>query len=302
MDDIKMDDIKMDDIKMDDMGTDNIKTDAVKMKTMKIGNKIFETEKHTYIMGILNMTPDSFSDGGSYRTVDEALFRVAQMLREGADIIDVGGESTRPGYAMTLTREEETERVVPVIEKIRERFDTAISVDTYHAAVAEAALRAGADLVNDIWGFKFDPAMAGIVKQYDAACCLMHNKQNTVYGHLIEECLSQLRECVRLAKAAGIAEDKIIVDPGVGFGKTYEQNLKVIKHLADFGCLGYPVLLGASRKSVIGLTLDVPVGERVTGTCVTTVLAVLAGAAFVRVHDIRENKQAVMMAEAVKYS
>ncbi|MCI6019376.1 MAG: dihydropteroate synthase [Clostridiales bacterium] len=268
---------------------------------MKIGNRIFDIGSHTYIMGILNVTPDSFSDGGSYKTVDDALYRTEQMIGEGADIIDVGGESTRPGYKKTLTNEEEMARVLPVIEKIREKFDIPISIDTHKAQVAEAAILAGADLVNDIWGFKYDAKMADIVKKYDAACCLMHNKNEAVYHNFMKECADELKSSVMLAKAAGISDDKIMIDPGVGFGKTYEHNLIVLKHLKDFNALGYPVLLGASRKSVIGLTLDTSVDDRVIGTCVTTAFAAAAGTAFVRVHDIKANKQAIMMAEAINH-
>lgn len=271
------------------------------IKQMKIGNRIFDIGSHTYIMGILNVTPDSFSDGGSYKTVDDALYRTEQMIGEGADIIDVGGESTRPGYKKTLTNEEEMARVLPVIEKIREKFDIPISIDTHKAQVAEAAILAGADLVNDIWGFKYDAKMADIVKKYDAACCLMHNKNEAVYHNFMKECVDELKSSVMLAKAAGISDDKIMIDPGVGFGKTYEHNLIVLKHLKDFNALGYPVLLGASRKSVIGLTLDTSVDDRVIGTCVTTAFAAAAGTAFVRVHDIKANKQAIMMAEAINH-
>lgn len=267
---------------------------------IKIGKKVFDLENHTYIIGILNMTPDSFSDGGSYKTIDDALYRVQTMIEEGADIIDVGGESTRPGYVMNLSDDEEMERILPVIENINERFEIPISVDTYKAKVAEAAIKSGASLVNDIWGFKFDSNMAGIVKKYNVACCLMHNKNKAVYHDFMTECLNELQECIEIAQAAGIGDDKIIVDPGVGFGKSYDHNLTVLHSLARFNELGYPVLLGASRKSVIGLTLDVPVDERIIGTCVTTVMAVLAGSAFVRVHDISANRQAIVMAEAIK--
>lgn len=266
---------------------------------MRIGQRTFDIGSSTYIMGILNVTPDSFSDGGKYNSLDDAMYRVESMISEGADIIDVGGESTRPGYEKIVV-EEEIQRVVPVIEKIRQYFDIPVSVDTYKAPVAEAALAAGADLVNDIWGFKYDFDMAGIVKKYDAACCLMHNRQDKIYTHLIRDCLDDLQGSIDIARAAGIEKDRIMIDPGVGFAKTYEQNLQVLKSLAQFNALGYPVLLGASRKSVIGLTLDVPTDERLIGTCVTTVQAVLSGTAFVRVHDIKANRQAILMAQAIK--
>lgn len=265
---------------------------------MRIGSREFDTEHQTYIMGILNVTPDSFSDGGKYSRIDAALAHAEEMIRDGADIIDVGGESTRPGH-MQITDEEETARVVPVIEALKARFDTPVSVDTYKSAVAREALKAGADLVNDIWGLKYDPQMAGLIAESGAACCLMHNRNNTDYRQFIPEFLDDMRECVRLAGEAGIARDKIILDPGVGFGKTYEMNLEVISRLEVMHELGLPILLGTSRKSVIGLTLDLPPEEREEGTLVTTVFGVQKGCAFVRVHDVEKNKRAIRMTRAL---
>lgn len=265
---------------------------------MIIGNKEFKLNEKPYVMGILNVTPDSFSDGGTHNKFDDALYATEQMINDGADIIDVGGESTRPGYTL-ISDEEEIGRVVPVIEAIRERFDTVISLDTYKAGVAEAGIRAGADLINDIWGLKYDPKMAGVIAKGDVACCLMHNRDNSNYADFLKEWYDETAECVTLAKAAGIADDKIILDPGVGFGKTYEQNLITIKYMDKLKTLGYPLLLGTSRKSVIGLTLDTPVTDRVLGTAVTTVFAVQQGYAFVRVHDIKANKQAIQMTKAI---
>lgn len=212
-------------------------------------------------MGILNVTPDSFSDGGRYDGLDRAIEHAKQMIQEGADIIDVGGESTRPGHVQ-ITEEEEIARVVPVIKKLKEEFDIPVSIDTYKSAVAAAAIEAGADLVNDIWGLKYDPEMAGLIARTGVACCLMHNRDNTEYQEFLTDFMEDMRECVELAKNAGIADDKIILDPGVGFGKTYEMNLEIIDKLEIMKELGYPVLLGTSRKSVIGLTLDLPVEER----------------------------------------
>lgn len=265
---------------------------------MRIGNKDFDVKNKTYIMGILNVTPDSFSDGGKYSRIDAALAHAEEMIRDGADIIDVGGESTRPGH-IQITDEEEIARVVPVIEAIKARFDTPVSVDTYKSAAAREALKAGADLVNDIWGLKYDPEMAHVITAGGAACCLMHNRDNTDYGQFIPEFLDDMRECVRLADAAGIARDKIILDPGVGFGKTYEMNLEIISRLEVMHELGFPILLGTSRKSVIGLTLDLPPAEREEGTLVTTVCGVQKGCAFVRVHDVEKNKRAVRMTRAL---
>lgn len=266
---------------------------------MQIGNRTFDTEKHTYLMGILNVTPDSFSDGGKFQQEDAALYRVQQMQEEGAHMIDIGGESTRPGH-VAITEEEEIQRIVPIIELIKTRIDIPISVDTYKAKVAEAALQAGADLVNDIWGLKHDPAMAGLIAESGAACCLMHNRKHTGCRVFMEEIKQDFRETIALAEQAGISREKIILDPGVGFGKSYENNLEVIHKLEELKELGYPLLLGTSRKSVIGLALDLPVTERVEGTLVTTVLAVMKYCGFVRVHDIEANRRAIQMAEAIR--
>lgn len=265
---------------------------------MRIGSRDFATTGHTYIMGILNVTPDSFSDGGKFNQIDAALKHAEEMIRDGADVIDIGGESTRPGYTK-ISDEEETDRVVPVIEAVKKEFGIPISVDTYKSGVAEAAAQAGADLINDIWGLKYDPHMAEFIAKSGLACCLMHNRDNTEYRNFMEDVKQDLRETIALAKAAGIEDDKIILDPGVGFAKSYENNLEVIRRLKEFNELKYPVLLGTSRKSVIGLTLDLPAAERVEGTIVTTVMAVEAGCMFVRVHDVKENHRAIQMAEAI---
>jgi len=265
---------------------------------MKIGRREFDTAHHTYIMGILNVTPDSFSDGGRYNRLDPALFHVEEMLREGMDILDIGGESTRPGYQQ-VAWEEEAGRVVPVIEAVKKRFDVPVSLDTCKAGVAREGIQAGADLVNDIWGLKGDPEMAGVIAGAKVPCVLMHNRKEAVYEDFLKDVVSDLRETVLLAKKAQIDRERIILDPGIGFGKTYEQNLQMLHALERLRELDFPVLLGASRKSVIGLTLDLPVTERLEGTLVTTVLGVLKGCAFVRVHDVKENVRAVKMAEAV---
>ena len=265
---------------------------------MKIGNRFFDTKNHTYIMGILNVTPDSFSDGGKWNHMDEALKHTEAMIADGADIIDIGGESTRPGHT-PVSADEEAQRVLPVIEAVKKHFDIPVSVDTFKSSVAESSIQAGADLVNDIWGLKYDPKMAEVIAKGDVACCLMHNRDNSNYADFLKEWYDETAECVTLAKAAGIADDKIILDPGVGFGKTYEQNLITIKYMDKLKTLGYPLLLGTSRKSVIGLTLDAPVTDRVLGTAVTTVFAVQQGYAFVRVHDIKANKQAIQMTKAI---
>ena len=265
---------------------------------MKIGNKSFDTAEHTYIMGILNVTPDSFSDGGKWNTPDEALGRAEQMVKDGADIVDIGGESTRPGHEQ-ITEEEEIQRVVPVIEAVKARIDVPVSVDTYKSRVAEAALKAGADLVNDIWGLKYDSRMAALIAETGAACCLMHNKEKAEYEEFYQDMLRETEACVKIAREAGIPDNKIILDPGIGFGKTYEMNLETLHYMERFHTFGYPMLLGTSRKSVIGLTLNLPADQREEGTLVTTVMAVMKKYAFVRVHDVKANKRAIQMAEAI---
>ena len=263
---------------------------------MIIGNREFKDR--TYVMGILNVTPDSFSDGGTHNTIDTALKHTEKMINEGADIIDVGGESTRPGYTL-ISDDEEISRVVPVIEKIKDNFDIPISVDTYKSAVAEAAAKAGTDLINDIWGFKYDEKVAEITAKYNLACCLMHNRKEAVYNNFIEDVLSDLQESISIAEKHGVNKDKIVLDPGVGFAKTYEQNLEIINRLEELHKLNCPILLGTSRKSVIALTLNLPVNERVEGTIATTVIGVIKNSLFVRVHDVKENKRAILMTEKI---
>lgn len=265
---------------------------------MKIGNRDFAVQGHTYVMGILNVTPDSFSDGGKWNQRDRALRHVEDMIAQGADVVDVGGESTRPGH-VPVSEEEEMERVIPVIEAVKAAFDVPVSLDTYKARVAEEGIRAGADMINDVWGLKYDGRMARTVAESGLPCCLMHNRRDANYGNFAEDVRADLEETVRIAEAAGIERGKIILDPGVGFAKNYEQNLEILRRLGEFKELGLPMLLGCSRKSVIGLSLDLPADQRLEGTLVTTVFGVTAGYMFVRVHDVGENVRAVKMAEAV---
>lgn len=265
---------------------------------MQIGKRQFDTGHRTYIMGILNVTPDSFSDGGRFNNLDAALKHAEEMIHDGADILDVGGESTRPGYE-EVSAEEETGRIVPVIEKLKRSFDIPISVDTCKSQVAEEALKAGADLVNDIRGLTYDGRMAGVIAKYHVPCCLMHSRERAEYEEFLPDVLKDLEFSVNLAKAAGISDNQIILDPGIGFGKTYEMNLEMLKHMGTLHRLGYPLLLGTSRKSVIGITLDLPADQREEGTLATTVLAVQNGYSFVRVHDVKANYRAVKMTEAI---
>ncbi len=267
---------------------------------MIIGQKEFKEGRHTYVMGILNVTPDSFSDGGRYQLEERAVAHAQQMLADGADVIDVGGESTRPGY-IPVSEEEEIERVCGVIERLRREFAPVISIDTYKSRVAEEAVRAGAALINDIWGFRRDRKMASVAKKYQTACCLMHNREQAVYSDLMQEICEDLKESLRIARAAGVMPECIMIDPGIGigFGKTLEQNLEVIQRLDELHKLGCPLLLGTSRKSVIGQTLGLPVNERVEGTLATTAYAVMSGCLFVRVHDVKENVRFIKMMEAI---
>ena len=268
---------------------------------MEIGNKIFEPSEKTFVMGILNVTPDSFSDGGSYTSIDKAMEQTEKMIQQGADIIDVGGESTRPGHVQ-IGDEEEIRRVVPIIREIKKKFDIPVSIDTYKSAVAKAALEAGADLLNDIWGFRYDEKMAELAAEYDVPVCLMHNRDNLDYDDFMEDVKKDLQISLDIAEKYGVKKENIMLDPGVGFGKTYEQNLIVMNHLEEIVDMGYPVLLGTSRKSVIGLTLDLPVDEREEGTLATSVLGAIKGCQFVRVHDVEKNVRALKMTDAILHS
>jgi len=265
---------------------------------MIIGSREFAIGGRCYVVGILNVTPDSFSDGGKWVTLDRALRRAEDMIRCGADMIDVGGESSKPGHT-PITAQEETDRAAPVIEALRGRFDVPLSIDTYKSAVAEAALRAGADLVNDIWGFRHDPDMAGAAARWGAACCLTHNRKRIDYEDFMPDMLDDLRESALIAQNAGVAGDKIILDPGIGFAKTYGMNLEAINKLDAVAGLGYPIMLGASRKSVIGLALGLPESDRVEGSLAAAVIGVMRGCSFVRVHDVSETRRAITMAEAI---
>lgn len=308
---------------------------------MKIGNKEFDmTNNHVYVMGILNVTPDSFSDGGKYSDPDKALRHAQQMIEEGADIIDIGGESTRP-YFIPVSIQEEIARVTAVVEMVKERFDVPVSVDTYKPEVMAACLEAGADLANDIWGLRHEvfndktntegrtSRMAEVVARFDVPVVIMHNdslgrsaedrdeelirsyaestgvsferaKEQAQEDNIIMRVFSGLEDSISIAKAHGIAEDKLILDPGIGFAKTQKENLKVLKWMKEIGdFFEYPMFLGASRKSVIGNALDLPAEEREEGTIVTSILAAEAGYKFVRVHDVKKNVRALRMIETI---
>lgn len=274
---------------------------------MIIGSKNFDLNNgHSYIMGILNVTPDSFSDGGKYSDIDAALKQAQQMVEDGADIIDIGGESTRPGYTQ-ISVEEELGRILPVIEKLKVNFDTPISVDTYKWNVADAVLNAGADMINDIWGLDYpeDPEheMAKVCAKHDVPVCVMHNNSEKLDCVNAEEFnnifIPQLQNRINIAREAGIRDENIILDPGVGFAKGLNENkwsIPAIKNLKD---LGYPVLLGISNKSIIGNISNLPVGERTEGTIALNVLGRTYGSDFFRVHDVRSNKRALEIADAI---
>lgn len=267
--------------------------------------KIFECRKHklsmgekTYVMGILNATPDSFSDGGAYHTVEEAIKRARAMIEEGADIIDVGGESTRPGY-IPVDAFEEINRVVPVIERLVKEFDVPISIDTSKAVVAEKALEAGADIINDVWGLQRDSDMADVVSKHGAGLIIMHNQDEKVYRDLMGDIIKFLRESIEIAEKAGIGRESIAIDPGIGFGKTLENNLEVMKRLKELNSLNLPVLLGTSRKSLIGNVLELPINERLEGTAATVTLGIANGVDIIRVHDVKEMARVARMTDAM---
>ena len=260
---------------------------------------MFEYGKRTYIMGILNVTPDSFSDGGNFNNIDAAIKHAREMIEDGVDIIDIGGESTRPGHKY-VEADEEIQRVIPVIKELKKEINVPISIDSYKSKVAEEALKLGVEMINDVWGLKRDKDMAKVVAKYDAHVCIMHNQDGTDYNEDIMESIKKsLNESISIALKAGVKKDKIVLDPGIGFGKTFEQNLEVLKRLDELNDLGYPILLGTSRKSVIGNVLNVEPKERLEGTIATTVLGVRDGVDIVRVHDVKENLKAAKMADAI---
>ncbi|WP_338835586.1 dihydropteroate synthase [Neomoorella thermoacetica] len=254
--------------------------------------------KRTLVMGIVNVTPDSFSDGGQFYDPGAAVEHAHQLVAEGADIIDVGGESTRPGHE-PVSAAEEWRRLEPVLTRLTREIKVPISVDTYKASTARRALEMGVDIINDIWGFRVDPEMARVCGQYQAAVVLMHNQEGTSYKDLMFDILTFLRQSIQLAEDNGVPPEKIIVDPGIGFGKDLDQNLEVMGRLEEFKVLGKPVLLGTSRKSMIGRTLDLPVDQRLEGTAATVALGIARGVDIVRVHDVRAMVRVARMTDAI---
>ena len=266
---------------------------------MIIGNREFDLEHHFYMMGILNVTPDSFSDGGKFNSLDSAMYQAEKLINDGADILDVGGESTRPGHER-ISEEEEIERICQVIDRLKIQFDIPISLDTYKPGVAKVGIQVGADMINDIWGLKWNTSIADVIAGSGVACCLMHNREQSEYGDFEKDVLKDLEHSLDIAAEEGIDYSKIILDPGIGFAKTYEQNLWMMANLECMHTFGLPVLLAASRKSVIGITLDLEKEKRLEGTLATSVVGVMKGCSFVRVHDIEENVRAVKMALTIR--
>ena len=265
---------------------------------IKAGPYELNYRNKTLIMGILNVTPDSFSDGGKYTQTEMAVKRAAQMVADGADLIDIGGESTRPGYTR-ISDEEEIERVVPMIEAITKNVDVPISVDTYKSEVAKQALEAGAHIINDIWGVKADPNMAKVAAEHNVPIILQHNRKEAEYDFFSRDVYNDLYKSVGLARIAGVRPENIILDPGIGFAKSHEQNLEMMRNLDTMVSLGYPVLLGTSRKSLIGQVLDLPVSERLEGTGATVCYGIQKGCQLIRVHDVKEMARMAKMMDAL---
>lgn len=271
-------------------------------RSYQLGEASLTLGERTLVMGILNVTPDSFSDGGRYNNVERAVQHAREMVAEGADIIDIGGESTRPGH-VPVSEQEELERVIPVVEALhRELPHIPLSVDTYKAQVAYEALKAGAHIINDVWGFKAEPRMAEVAAEFGCPVILMHNRHDRHYRDLLADVAADLRESVEIARKAGVSDENIILDPGIGFAKDYHENLRVMKALDELAALGFPLLLGTSRKRFIRTALDLPVDEVVFGTAATVALGIAQGCQIVRVHDVKEIKQTVQMCDAIVYA
>ena len=272
--------------------------EGLKARLLNCRGRVLELGRRTLVMGILNATPDSFSDGGRYQDPAAALEHAQRMVEDGADIIDLGGISTRPGHT-EVSEDEEMRRVLPVLEKLAPSIPVPISVDTWRAGVARQALEAGAHIINDQWALRGDPDLAAVVAQYQVPVMLMHNGQGTHYRDLMTEITAFLREGIETAVRAGLARENIMIDPGIGFAKTYEQNLEVLRRLKELTVLGCPILLGTSRKSVIARTLNLPLDQRVEGTGATVALGIACGADIVRVHDVKEMVRVARMSDAI---
>lgn len=271
---------------------------AGRARQIRARDHVLALGERTLVMGILNVTPDSFSDGGLWLDPGRALEHAHQMVEDGADIIDVGAESTRPGH-VPVTSEVERERLAPVLKRLVQELPRPVSIDTYRSETAQWALDQGVHIINDIWGLKKDPRLAEVAARAGAPIILMHNQDGTEYQDLMADLLTSLRWSIETAKAAGVGEEQIVTDPGIGFGKTTDQNLEVLARLKELKVLGYPILLGTSRKSVIGNTLGLPVDQRLEGTAATVALGIAFGADIVRVHDVAAMVRVARMADAI---
>ncbi len=283
----------------------NIRNMNLRQFQLSIGGKLLNLDERTHIMGVLNVTPDSFSDGGTFMDPDKACLHALRMRDDGADIIDIGGESTRPG-AEGITEAEELARILPLIERLSKEPGMMISVDTYKAGVARKAIEAGTHMINDISGLRFDPDMAPLIAETGVPVVIMHIKgtpgdmqKDPCYEDVIGEIAASLEESMEIAYKAGVKEEQIIVDPGIGFGKRLQDNLDIIKHLSELKILGRPILLGTSRKSFIGNILDLPVGDRLEGTAATVSMGIMNGVHIIRVHDVREMVRVARVTDAV---
>lgn len=261
---------------------------------IQCGPFTLDYQKKTVVMGILNITPDSFSDGGKFNAVDLAVKHADEMVRNGADIIDIGGESTRPGFA-AVSVEEELNRVIPIIKAISKQVQVPISIDTYKAEVAKQAIEAGAHIINDVWGAKADDKMAHVAAEYDVPIILMHNRHDRNYSLFIRDVINDLYESITIVKNAGVKDKNIILDPGIGFAKDYQENIQMMQNLDRLTMIGYPVLLGTSKKSMIGQALNLPVNERMEGTGATVCFGIQKGCQIIRVHDIKEMSRIAKM-------
>ncbi|MBO0961796.1 dihydropteroate synthase [Neobacillus sp. MM2021_6] len=265
---------------------------------IQCGPYTLDYSKKTMVMGILNATPDSFSDGGKFNGIERAIEHAKEMEANGADIIDVGGESTRPGFA-AVSLEEELERVIPVIKAISEHVQIPISIDTYKAEVAKQAIEAGAHIINDVWGAKADEQMGKVAAEYSVPIILMHNRRDRNYQVFMRDVINDLYESITMVKNTGVKDEKIILDPGIGFAKDYQENLLMMQNLDKLVMLGYPVLLATSRKRMIGEALDLPVHERLEGTGATVCYGIQKGCQLVRVHDVKEISRMAKMMDAM---
>lgn len=277
----------------------DLRYNSIRSGALKVGDSIFNWGERTYIMGILNITPDSFSDGGDFYNIERAISHAKEMVDQGADIIDVGGESTRPG-STEVSVAQEIKRVIPVIKEYKKQFNVPLSLDTSKSEVGLKGLEAGADIINDVWGFQRDEDLAKVTAGFNVPCVLMHNSLSSSYEkNIIDEVKLFFSKSVEIALKAGVKEDKIILDPGVGFGKTQEHNREIMARLGDFNDLGFPILLGTSRKSIVGTILNLPPKERLEGTLATSTLGIISGVDILRVHDVLENKRVALVTDKI---